>query len=113
MNTVTHLDIWYGIATAIGLTAMTIVTRGFFILPKRSFTLPSRVERVLKYAPIAALVAVIAPELLLHTSLGPAWIKIAAAIPASGYYYWRRGILGTIMIGMGVFILLRIFTGLI
>jgi branched-subunit amino acid transport protein len=106
-------DIWYGIVSAIGLTAMTILTRGFFILPKRSFTLPARVERALKYAPIAALVAVIAPELLLETSLGPAWMKVVAAIPASGYYYWRRGMLGTIMVGMGVFLFLRVVTGLI
>jgi branched-subunit amino acid transport protein len=106
-------DIWYGIAASIGLTAMTVLTRGFFILPQRSFNLPPRVERVLRYAPIAALVAVIAPELLLETGLGPAWMKVAAAIPASGYYYWRRGMLGTIIVGMGVFLFLRVFTGLI
>lgn len=105
------IDAVYALITAAGLTLVTIVTRGFFILPKRSLTLPKRVERALKYAPIAALVAVIAPEILLNTTtLGPAWIKIVAVIPATGYYYWRRGILGTIMVGMGVFLILRAFT---
>jgi branched-subunit amino acid transport protein len=102
-----HVDALYALLTIAGLTLVTIVTRGFFILPKRSFKLPTRIERALKYAPIAALVAVIAPEVLLETSLGPAWIKVLAVIPAAGYYYWRRGILGTIMVGTGVFLILK------
>ncbi len=102
-----HIDALYALLSFAGLTLVTVMTRGFFILPKRAFTLPPRVERALKYAPIAALVGVIAPEVLLDTALGLAWIKVLAAIPAGAYYYWRRGILGTIVVGMGVFFILR------
>lgn len=101
------LDSWYSVLVIVGLTAVTIITRGLFILPKRSFSLPRRVERALKYAPIAALVAVIAPEILLSTALGAGWIKIISCILAAGYYYSRREMLGTIGVGMGVFLILR------
>ncbi|MGC8703827.1 MAG: hypothetical protein ACP5RV_13045, partial [Thiomonas sp.] len=39
-------------------------------------------------------------ELLLATPLGPAWVKLGAAVVAAGYFLARRGILGTILSGM-------------
>ena len=49
----------------IGLTAITVVTRGFFLLSEREWPLPAWANRGLRYAPLAALAAVIAPEVLL------------------------------------------------
>jgi branched-subunit amino acid transport protein len=101
------MDTIYAILTIAGLVACTLITRGFFILPERALELPPRVKQALRYAPIAALVAVIAPEIALNTTLGDAWIKLLAAALAAGYFFWRRGILGTIVVGMGVYWLLR------
>jgi branched-subunit amino acid transport protein len=102
------MDTLYAIITIAGLVACTLITRGFFIIPERALELPPRVKQALRYAPIAALVAVIAPEIALTTtSLGPAWIKLIAAALAAGYFFWRRGILGTIVVGMSAYWLLR------
>ena len=94
MNLITEM------ALVVGLTAVTVVTRSLFLLPRKAWDLPSRLRLALRYAPAAALAAVMAPELLLATNLGPSWIKLGAAGVASGYYMWRRGILGTIVSGM-------------
>lgn len=95
-----NMDLLSQIALVSGLTAVTIVTRAFFLLPRKAWDLPSRLRLALRYAPAAALAAVVAPELLLTTQLGPSWIKLGAAGIASSYYLWRRGILGTIISGM-------------
>ncbi len=58
-------DIWLTIA---GLTAITIVTRNVFLLLGHRVTLPQRVQHALRYAPACALVALIAPELMLNTA---------------------------------------------
>ena len=84
----------------VGLTAVTLISRALFLLPHKAWDLPSRLRLALRFAPAAALAAVVAPELLLHTSLGPSWVKLGAAVVASGYFLWRRGILGTIVTGM-------------
>ncbi len=94
------------IALVAGLTAVTIVTRAMFLFPHKAWNLPSRLRLALRYAPAAALAAVVAPELLLTTDLGPSWVKLGAAVVASGYYLWRRGILGTIVSGMAAYLIL-------
>lgn len=87
-------------ALVVGLTTVTVISRALFLMPHKPWDLPSRLRLALRYAPAAALAAVVAPELLLHTSLGPSWVKLGAAAVASGYFLWRRGILGTILTGM-------------
>lgn len=101
------MDWLYATGVIVGLTACTVVTRGLFILPKRTLPLPERVKTALRYAPIAALVGVIAPEILLPTVLGAAWVKVGGAAAAAVYFYARRDILGTILVGMTAYALLR------
>jgi branched-subunit amino acid transport protein len=101
------MALWHTLLTIAGLTAITVITRGFFLLPRKPLELPPRVRLALRYAPIAALVGVIAPEIALPTALGAVWIKCTAAALAGAYYLWRRGILGTIVVGMLAFWLLR------
>ena len=48
-----------------GLTAISVVTRGFFFISEREWRLPGWAQRGLRYAPIAALAAVIAPDIVL------------------------------------------------
>ena len=49
----------------VGLAAITLFTRAFFLIPEREVPLPQWLKRGLKYAPLAALAAVIAPEIVM------------------------------------------------
>ena len=98
----------------LGLTATTVITRGFFLFPKKKIPLPGWFQRGLKYAPLAALSAVIIPEVLMtNGELIQTWqdAKLLAMPVAIGYYFWRRGILGTIVVGMAVYLPLHIGLG--
>ncbi len=105
--------IWPWVAT-VGLAVVTVVTRAFFMIPEREVPMPEWFKRGLKYAPLAALAAVIAPELLMShgaliTSLADA--RLPAAVCATLYFFYRRGILGTIVVGMVVYLPLHIAWG--
>ena len=47
------------------LAVVTVVTRGFFLFSDRELELPRWAMQGLRYAPIAALVAVISPEIVM------------------------------------------------
>ncbi|MGE8444733.1 MAG: AzlD domain-containing protein [Comamonas sp.] len=107
-------DLLYQLTAIVGLTIITVVTRAFFMIPKNELPLPDWLKRGLKYAPLAALMAVIAPELLmvkgeLTDTLLDA--RIPAVICATMYYFKKRGILGTIVVGMAVYLPLHIGLG--
>jgi branched-subunit amino acid transport protein len=105
---------WEIIVTILGLAVITVVTRGFFMLPDRELPMPDWVKRGLRYAPLAALIAVIAPEVLMTQGHFIAtWqdARLPAVVAASAYYFWRRGILGTIVTGMAVYLPLHIGLG--
>jgi branched-subunit amino acid transport protein len=58
--------------------------------------------------------AVVVPEVLLtQGQLITTWLdaRIFGAAVAVAYYLWRRGLLGTILAGMAVFLPLRIVWG--
>jgi branched-subunit amino acid transport protein len=105
--------IWPWVAS-VGLAIVTLVTRSFFMIPEREVPMPEWFKRGLKYAPLAALAAVIAPEVLMSngaliTSLADA--RLPAALCATLYYFCKRGILGTIVVGMLVYLPLHIGLG--
>ncbi|PPE70241.1 AzlD domain-containing protein [Caldimonas thermodepolymerans] len=105
---------WEIIVTILGLAVITVVTRGFFMLPDRELPMPDWVKRGLRYAPLAALIAVIAPEVLMtQGDFIATWqdARLPAVVAASAYYFWRRGILGTIVTGMAVYLPLHIGLG--
>ena len=108
---------WEGIEpflAVVGLALLTLVTRSFFMIPEREMPLPDWLKRGLKYAPLAALTAVIAPEILMSHGALIATLKDArlpAVLCAVAYYFWRRGILGTIVVGMLVYLPLHIGWG--
>ncbi len=102
------------ILATLGLVVITVVTRAFFMIPERELPMPGWLRRGLKYAPLAALTAVIAPELIMSQgalikTLADA--RLPAVLCASAYYFWRRGILGTIVVGMAVYLPLHIGLG--
>ncbi|MCC7043617.1 MAG: AzlD domain-containing protein [Acidobacteria bacterium] len=47
----------------VGMAAVAFLSRAIFILPGSRLSLPPTVEKVLRYAPAAALVAIIVPDL--------------------------------------------------
>ena len=97
-----------------GLALITVLARAFFMIPEREIPMPDWLRRGLKYAPLAALTAVIAPEIVMQhgqliSSLQDA--RLPATVCASVYFFWRRSILGTIVIGMAVYLPLHIGWG--
>ena len=104
---------WETVLAILGLAVITVGTRGFFLYPERELPMPAWLKQGLRYAPLAALAAVVAPELVMSqgqliTTLKDA--RIYATLAATGYFFWRRGILGTIVTGTLVMVALR--TGL-
>lgn len=105
---------WWVLAMIVGLTAVTLITRGFFMFPNKEIPLPAWLKRGLKYAPLAALAAVIIPEMVITDGMLSQTLRDAriCAVPfAVAYYYWRKGILGTIVVGMAVYLPLRLGMG--
>jgi branched-subunit amino acid transport protein len=105
---------WYlGVAIA-GLAVVTVLARGFFLGLDREIEFPAWVLQGLRYAPIAALVAVISPEIVLtNGALLATWAdaRIYAVAVATAYFWWRRGILGTIVSGTAVLLAMKIGFG--
>lgn len=102
----------------LGLTVVTVVTRSFFFISEREWKLPDWAYRGLQYAPIAALAAVIAPDILLADgTLGPVWrdARTWGALAAAGFYFWRRRgayvMPAAIGLGMAVYLPLRLGLG--
>ncbi len=105
---------WYPVVGIVGLAVVTVVTRAFFLFPDRELTLPPWATQGLKFAPLAALVAVIAPEIVLTDGeLIATWAdaRIYAVLVATAYFWWRRDILGTIVSGTAVLLALKIGLG--
>jgi len=105
---------WEVVAAIGGLALVTLVTRAFFLLPEREVPLPQWLRQGLRYAPLAALTAVVAPEVVMHegrliTTLQDA--RPYAAIAGALWFLWRRDILGTIVAGMVVLLVLRFTLG--
>ncbi len=105
---------WEGIVAIVGLTAITVITRGFFFISKREVPIPDWLRQGLRYAPLAALAAVVVPEIVMQQGrLITTWqdARLYAAVAASAWFWWRRGILGTIVVGMAVLLPLRLGLG--
>jgi branched-subunit amino acid transport protein len=107
------MSTWQAVVAILGLAVITVGTRGFFLFPERELPLPMWLKQGLRYAPLAALAAVVVPEVVMQnghliTTLKDA--RLPATLAATAYFFWRRGILGTIVTGTLVMVALR--TGL-
>jgi len=104
----TTAQVWLAIA---GMALITGLTRALFLIGGERMILPDRVQRALRYAPAAALVAVVVPDLLsTQNGLSIAFSNHAlyASLCGLAWFLWRRTMLGTIVVGMIVFTLLRL-----
>jgi branched-subunit amino acid transport protein len=108
------LGFWPTVLAIVGLAGITVLTRAFFMLPDRELPLPAWARRALRYAPLAALTAIVVPEIVLtqgHLVATLADARLIGTAAALAWFFWQRGILGTIVTGMAVFLPLRILWG--
>ena len=104
--------------TILLMAGVTVLARSFFFISDAAWTLPRWAQRGLQYAPIAALSAVVIPELvmtqgvLVHTPLDA---RLYGTVAGAAYFFWRKGVgnavLGTIVCGMAVYLPLHIGLG--
>ena len=108
------MSVPWTLLTIAGLVLITLLTRGFFILPGRELPLPNWLREGLRYAPIGALAAIIAPDLLMNQGqLISTWrdARLFGAAAATLWFVWRRDMLGTILTGTAVMLILRLGLG--
>jgi branched-subunit amino acid transport protein len=106
-------DLWT-VATIIGMVLITVITRCFFLLSSKPWHLPAWAQRGLHYAPIAALAAVIVPEMVMSQGhLIGTWkdARVWAVLAGASWFYWQRGVLGTIVCGMALYLPLHLWLG--
>ena len=69
---------WQAVLTMCGLALVTLLTRAFFLIPQREVPLPGWLQKGLRYAPLAAplaaLLAIVVPEIVMtHGRLIATW----------------------------------------
>ena len=106
-------DLWT-LAVIVGLAAVTVLTRSFFFMSSKPWHLPAWAQRGLQYAPIAALSAVVVPEIV---TVQGEWIstwqdaRLFAAAAGAITYFRSKNVLLTIVLGMAVYLPLHIGLG--
>jgi len=106
-------DLW-SLGVIVGLAVVTVVARSFFFISSQSWQLPHWAQRGLQYAPIAALSAVVIPEIItVQGELVNTWqdARLYAAAVGVAAYFWRRDVLITILAGMAVYLPLHLGWG--
>jgi branched-subunit amino acid transport protein len=106
-------DLWmFGVI--IGLSVVTMIARSFFFLSNQDWQLPHWTQRGMQYAPIAALSAVVIPEIVMsHGALITTWqdARLFAAAAGVAIYFAKRDVLLTIIGGMAVYLPLHVGLG--
>jgi branched-subunit amino acid transport protein len=106
-------DMWT-LAIIMGMAVVTLVSRCFFFILDRPWSLPRWAERALNYAPVAALAGVVLPEILTNSGqLLGTWqdARLFGAGAGIAMYAWRRQVLLTMLAGMAVYLPLRLALG--
>lgn len=102
-------DVWLAIAL---LTLATVISRCVVFLIAEHLRLPPRVQHALRYAPAAAMAAIVLPDFLTMPDGGfnPSWHnpKLLAGLGALLFFAATRHMLGMIAVGMGIFTSLRL-----
>lgn len=105
-----HLWLWLVIA---GLTAVTVLTRSFFLLTPRRFEFSAPIKRALRYAPTVAIAAVIAPDILMHQgAVNLSWHnpELLAGLAVVAVFVWRHSLAWALLMNMAMFTVLRIYS---
>ena len=100
--------------TILALGVVSVLTRSLFFISSRPWTLPHWAQRGLNYAPVAALAAVVIPEVVMaQGALITTWqdARLFAVAAGLAWFAWQRGVLGTIVAGMAVYLPLHMGLG--
>ena len=111
MNALSGITDLRTVAIIFGLALVTVLTRCFFFLTNKNWRLPNWAQRGLQYAPIAALSAVVLPEVVMsqgHLLATWADARLYGAAAGALVFFWRRDVLLTIITGMAVYLPLHI-----
>jgi branched-subunit amino acid transport protein len=103
-------DLWT-LVVIVGLAGVTVLTRCFFFILDRPWSLPGWAHRALHYAPVAALAGVVAPEVMMSNGHFVAtWhdARLFAALTGALVFFWRRSVLVTLLLGMAVYLPLHL-----
>ncbi len=97
-----------------GMTSITLLTRGFFFLQRAELPVPGWLIEGLRHAPLAALVAVVAPEIVMtQGAVIETWkdARLYGTAAATAWFFWRRDMFGTIVAGTATMLALRLGLG--
>lgn len=110
-------DVWT-VITILLLACVTVLARCFFFISSKPWHLPAWADRGLQYAPIAALAAVVIPEVVMvQGHMITTWqdARVFGVVAGTAFYFWRKGqgqaVLGTILVGMAVYVPLHVGLG--
>ena len=110
MSGLTSLEIS---ALFVGMGLVTLGTRSFFMFWGDRVRMPELILRSIRYAPLAAIVAILAPEILMPvgatqiSQFNWATPQIWAGLAAFVVFSWLRTMLPTLISGMLVYSALR------
>jgi branched-subunit amino acid transport protein len=101
------------VVVVLGLALSTLATRTSFLVAGSRWRLGHRVEVALRHAPVCALSAIIAPNVLYHggdsldlSLLNPRLIGVFAS---AAWLAWSRNIPGCLASGMAAYTVARLF----
>ncbi|RWA53093.1 branched-chain amino acid transporter [Cupriavidus sp. UYMSc13B] len=106
-----HTEVWIAL---VGMAVVTVITRALFLMAGEHVTVPDRIQRALRYAPAAALAAIILPDLMTwhgHFTVALSNYKLVAGVAATLFYLLTRRMVGMIAVGMAVYTGLRLVVG--
>ena len=99
--------VWVSI---VGLGGMTLVTRCALLMWPRPVQLPMRLQRTLRFAPMAAIAGIVVPGVFFHQGVGgveldPRTLAAAAVILA----WWMSRHMGTAMLsGLAIYVVAKL-----
>ena len=106
-------ELWT-LAVILGLAVATVVARSFFFISDKAWQLPHWAQRGLQFAPIAALSAVVVPEVVMSQgALITTWqdARLFAAAVGVAVYVAKRNVLLTIVLGLAAYLPLHLGLG--
>lgn len=106
-------DLWT-LGIIAGMAGVTVLTRCFFFILDRAWSMPDWAHRALRYAPVAALSGVVLPEVVMSNGhLVGTWqdARLFAAVVGAAVFFWRRSVLVTLLVGMAVYLPLHLGLG--